>query len=545
MPSVVEIIFKTIKQGSGEKDAKQAVDGVNMSMKDMAKNVLGNISPWAALGAAVVATTKYLLDASKAAAESNQISAKQNAILEATGYAANIASVELAGMASEMSKLSGIDDELITSSQSMMLTFRNIGREEFPRAMQAAIDLSTTFGGLEQSSMQLGKALNDPIKGVTALAKSGVTFSEEQKKQIENFTKTNQLAKAQAIILAEVENQVGGTAKAINDAGDGSARLNVSLGNLSESIGQSVLPAQRSWNDALTTTAENLTEVIDQTTVTKDAMQQLMEQQNVPEWLQGLSNNALYYAIWRDEIEQVSGAMEKNAAMTDHATKLYLGMGGSLADLKGKVSDVNTVLNDQETNYKEILGLGEDIMTASDEQTPKILYNNLLQKLSVDGITEAEYNMATAAAQSLGIMDTKSLETAKNMDALTTMVQNGELAAWKLGSALAMLPSGKSIDVVLNILSNMSGAEPYRVSRSGPGGGGDVAVPRDSGGAGSAGMPYLIGTGAQPEMFVPNTSGTFIPNADKMMGNSPVDLSQSSLDALARVFATAYAQMGR
>jgi len=543
MPSVVEIIFKTIKQGSGEKDAKQAVDGVNMSMKDMAKNVLGNISPWAALGAAVVATTKYLLDASKAAAESNQISAKQNAILEATGYAANIASTELAAMASEMSKLSGIDDELITSSQSMMLTFRNIGREEFPRAMQAAIDLSTTFGGLEQSSMQLGKALNDPIKGVTALAKSGVTFSEEQKKQIENFTKTNQLAKAQAIILAEVENQVGGTAKAINDAGDGSARLNVSLGNLSESIGQSVLPAQRSWNDALADTADGLVEVL-------DAGAALITSQEKAQAVFGLTDDQLRRARqssseFAQEYENLVNQFRTGAEMTDHATKLFLGMGGSLADLKGKVGDVNTVLDEQETNYKEILGLGEDIMNASDEDTPKIVYNNLLQKLSVDGITEAEYNMATAAAQSLGIMDTKSLDTAKNMDTLTTMVQNGELAAWKLGSALAMLPSGKSIDVVLNILSNMSGAEPYRVSRSGPGGGGDVAVPRDSGGSGSAGMPYLIGTGAQPEMFVPNTSGTFIPNADKMMGNGPVDLSQSSLDALARIFATTYAQMGR
>lgn len=40
----------------------------------------------------------------------------------------------------------------------------------------------------------------------------------------------------------------------------------------------------------------------------------------------------------------------------------------------------------------------------------------------------------------------------------------------------------------------------------------------DSGGYGVAGMPYMIGTGAQPEMFVPSTSGTFIPNADKKMG---------------------------
>ena len=40
---------------------------------------------------------------------------------------------------------------------------------------------------------------------------------------------------------------------------------------------------------------------------------------------------------------------------------------------------------------------------------------------------------------------------------------------------------------------------------------------RDLGGPGAAGMPYLIGRRAQPELFVPNSAGQFYPNADKMM----------------------------
>lgn len=43
---------------------------------------------------------------------------------------------------------------------------------------------------------------------------------------------------------------------------------------------------------------------------------------------------------------------------------------------------------------------------------------------------------------------------------------------------------------------------------------------RDSGGTGIAGTPYMIGTGAQPEIFIPNTNGTFIPNADKKIGGT-------------------------
>ena len=30
----------------------------------------------------------------------------------------------------------------------------------------------------------------------------------------------------------------------------------------------------------------------------------------------------------------------------------------------------------------------------------------------------------------------------------------------------------------------------------------------------------MIGTGAQPEVFIPNTNGTFVPNADKKLGGT-------------------------
>lgn len=41
---------------------------------------------------------------------------------------------------------------------------------------------------------------------------------------------------------------------------------------------------------------------------------------------------------------------------------------------------------------------------------------------------------------------------------------------------------------------------------------------RDSGGPGEAGQAYLIGRGAQPEMFIPKSDGYFVPNADNKLG---------------------------
>jgi hypothetical protein len=200
-------------------------------------------------GMALQKTIQFLKECESAANDSNIVMAKQEAILKATGYAAGISAEQLGEMAQVSSKLTGIDDELIANSQSVLLTFRNIGEKEFPRAQQAALDLQTTFGDLNSSSMQLGKALNDPIKGVTALGKAGVTFSDVQKEQIKNFVETNQLAKAQAIILSEVEHQVGGTAEAIEKASDGTDALKVAQENYKESVGQSLTSLTKQWND--------------------------------------------------------------------------------------------------------------------------------------------------------------------------------------------------------------------------------------------------------------------------------------------------------
>lgn len=250
--------------------AKTAASGPMGQMKNAFSQITG-VSIGAATGiglatTAVVKVSQFLGDCATAANASAVELAKNEAILKATGYAANTTSAELQSMAGELSDLTGVDDEAIVSAESMMLTFRNIGREEFPRATKAAMDLSTTFGGLDASAMQLGKALNDPIAGITALARSGVTFSDEQKRMIKNFVDTNQLAKAQGIILSEVEKQVGGTAEAMEKASNGADRASNAFENMQEAIGASLIPTQRAWNDFLTKTFNSVTKNIETST---------------------------------------------------------------------------------------------------------------------------------------------------------------------------------------------------------------------------------------------------------------------------------------
>lgn len=542
----------------------------------------GSLNPVAAAaGSGLIALAGYLQESVKAAAASNEVMAKQAQILEATGYAANIAGFEMQAMADELSRLSGVDDEVIAGAQSMMLTFRNIGREEFPRAMQAALDLSTTFGGLEASSMQLGKALNDPVKGVTALARSGVTFSQQQQDQIKNFVETNDLASAQAIILAEIENQVGGTAQAIEQAGDGSARLNVALGNLSEGIGNQLLPIQRAWNDSLSESVEGVNELI-------DAGENLTTAQNRAQEMFGLTDDQLRRARqsskeFSAEYENLVNQFRRGSEMTEYATKLFLAMGGSLADLNGIIRENVDVAEVDEDAIKELTRANQDYLKLIDdvgnmqqsfadkqagfakkrvdieaEIAEKIKQGyweqgSVIQDLRADlaelDVAEAE---SAAAAELAGKRKILSmLEQQLASDGLTARETEALLRLgnqWGIYSDEAIKEARAAMAVVAELSNTIAGlpdVKNIRINIDAQTGGNLAATnelmryeTRDSGGPGVAGQPYVINPQAGPEVFIPQTNGQFIPNADRLTGGGQsIDydrLTDSMVQAMAR-----------
>lgn len=140
----------------------------------------------------------------------------------------------------------GADDEVIKSTQAKLLTFKELAATAdvaggaFDRATQAAFDLAAAgFGSATTNATQLGKALQDPIKGITALTRSGVTFTESEKQLIRTLVESGQTLKAQDMILSSIEAQVGGTAAATASA---STKMSIAFGEIGESIGTAVLP---------------------------------------------------------------------------------------------------------------------------------------------------------------------------------------------------------------------------------------------------------------------------------------------------------------
>ena len=149
--------------------------------------------------------------------------------VKSTGGVSGFTAKELASMAAELQNVTTFGDEAIISMQSILLTFTKIRDDVLPRTVEAILDLSARMGiDLNSAAIQLGKALNDPVANLSALSRAGIQFSDSQKALIKRMVDTNQLAKAQHVILDELETQFGGSARAARDTFGGALE---SLGN--------------------------------------------------------------------------------------------------------------------------------------------------------------------------------------------------------------------------------------------------------------------------------------------------------------------------
>lgn len=233
------------------------VEGFSSKIKGYGKDIVGAF--------AVAGFFRAGIDELK---EAQAAAAQTAAVLKSTGGAANVTAQDVTELAGKLSKLSGKDDELIQRSENLLLTFRNIhnelgeGNQVFDRATAAALDLSVAgFGELEQTSKLLGRALNDPRTGLTALTRAGVTFTQEQKKTIRSLVETGDVLSAQKLILEEVEAQVGGSAEAYGKTLPGQIdRAKESFNNLAGNVVGVLAPALES----LATIAGGLFDVFQQ-----------------------------------------------------------------------------------------------------------------------------------------------------------------------------------------------------------------------------------------------------------------------------------------
>lgn len=195
-------------------------------------------------GAGVAALSKGLYDVVQAGAEAEQVQAQLNAVLKSTGGVAGVTADMVNSLADKYSNLTMFDDEAIVSAENLMLTFTNIGKNVFPDATVAVMNLSQSMQqDLKTSAIQLGKALQDPVEGVGALSRVGVNFSDSQQELIKSLVEAGRLEEAQVMILRELQTEFGGSAEAAGKTLPGQiAILQKKLGDIQELFADKINP---------------------------------------------------------------------------------------------------------------------------------------------------------------------------------------------------------------------------------------------------------------------------------------------------------------
>ena len=235
---------------------KELAQGVQPALDDTHKRMQSTGLKLGAVGAGLtMGVTAPIVAIGKAAFESlgeiSKLKGQTEAVLKSTGGIAGVTAGEVDALAQSIERATGIEAEAVTEGQNLLLTFTNIrnrageGNDIFNQATTALTDMATAMGTEPKAAaIQLGKALNDPIKGVTSLGRAGVQFTEDQKAMIASLVETGDVAGAQKVILGELNTQFGGSAAAFGDTMPGKlAKAKNSFDNLTESLVESLLPA--------------------------------------------------------------------------------------------------------------------------------------------------------------------------------------------------------------------------------------------------------------------------------------------------------------
>jgi hypothetical protein len=195
-------------------------------------------------GLALGALGGFMVKAAKGAEEARIANDKLGSVLDTMGFGE--ATDRVSAYAESLEKTVAVDADVIKATQTKLATFsaltKTVGKAggAFDRATMAALDMAAAgFGTAEGNAVQLGKALQDPIKGLAALAKSGVTFTDQEKEKIKTLVESGKQLEAQEMILKAIEGQVAGTAESSASSFD---KMKFAIAGVSDTFGDMLLP---------------------------------------------------------------------------------------------------------------------------------------------------------------------------------------------------------------------------------------------------------------------------------------------------------------
>ncbi|EXJ13242.1 phage tail length tape measure family protein [Imhoffiella purpurea] len=243
-----------------------------INARDQASKVVGQLTGsvtklTAGITAAIAALSgwafsKLFGDSVDAAEALERQMGKLRGAITATGGAAGLTAEEIDTMARRLDEAGLGAADAFRDAAAELLTFKSVGRDVFERTLALSQDLADTgFGSVESAAVMMGKALEDPVKGLTALGRVGVTFTDGQRALIGQFVAMGDTAKAQGVILDAVAGQVEGVSSAMGSGLSGAIDLaGKRLTDLKEQLGQGMLPVLTAFYNKIADLYKQLTE---------------------------------------------------------------------------------------------------------------------------------------------------------------------------------------------------------------------------------------------------------------------------------------------
>jgi len=517
--------------------------------------------------------------------------------------------------AEETSRLIQVADDVRISYESLGVAMKTAQKQGVDVSIEGIAKLAEKYNslkpGIERTQFLLKTFGKSGLEMGKLLEKGGAGIREMTAAVDESLVMTNKGIKASDDYQ-----------KSLDNLNDSVAAASLSLGKVFVPVGDTVLRM-------ITVNIEGVKEFIDVLTGGQSLKQALTDIGNViadnPITLFGYTLGSATAETEdltqatndnTDAASENAGAIDEQKAAVDQATKnleAYKSMLNEVsqanqdaADLSQKIADDQRKYEDEHAQAIRDRGAAEvDLMNAKRggdeekiaeatdalkeqqkavqeleaqymESSQKIIYDLVLQKLAVDGLTDAELKAADELAVKMGIKTQADIDQAaalreqataifdgiqaqedvarQNQDnaeklkqledekqaaidgTTTTMIDGANTAAQATGvlidetdrliarqGTLAQSARNSAAAFAAIKYPNQSTGKPYKAGSGMTGG--KPPDERDTGGAGIAGTPYMIGTGAQPEVFIPSTNGTFIPNADKKMGGTTYNIN--------------------
>ena len=317
-------------------DVKKGFEDVPKS-SDKASRGIQAVTGALAVAAAGFTAFKKAMDLAVEFGEFERRTLRIGALLRSTNVASGQTREGLIQMADQLARTTLLNETDVADAISQLLTFRSITGETFERTINLAADLSETMGtDVRSATLQLAKALEEPTIGLTALRRSGVSFTEQQKEQIAALVEQNKLFEAQSIILGVVEAQMGGAA---TEAAQGFAGQMDGLGQstreLTRALGENASEGLEPVIGALTRAADAARDFVSSQRRVIEATIGAAEAEARANRVEGLT---LQQQVLQDIAKQINNNVQAENALRQQLEENNLGF--------NEVSRINKTIND-------------------------------------------------------------------------------------------------------------------------------------------------------------------------------------------------------